>query len=308
MNEAPNEANFDKYNLSRRLSDPIDHKERIINFIEPQMCIIDDLHLLLRVTDKLYDLLLLKFIRLDKNDGSDLKLRKNLSVFIHFLKENCKIKNPFYLTEKRPNYGKIQFRSFNGNERIRIFKELYEPKYNKASKEKTHDALFLSNLPFLKPENINDHFKKEDLLWLGFYELYNKFKDFPKISSITERKSLIEPMKKMLKDWLFDFLFVSKINKFSERFSPYTHCLVFHYYQMLELHGNIHVYSTQPNEKLNDFCTKYYHRNTNKNNVDKNYLFQLLKKRNRIEYYNLEGDFEDILTDDDYFESGNEED
>ena len=60
--------------MSRRLTDPIVKEERIINFIEFSM-------LLLRVTDKLYDLLLLKFIRLDNNDGWDLSLRKNLAVF-----------------------------------------------------------------------------------------------------------------------------------------------------------------------------------------------------------------------------------
>ena len=46
------------------------------------MCILDELHLLVRVTDKLYDLLLLKCTSLDKIDGLDLGLRKNLAVFI----------------------------------------------------------------------------------------------------------------------------------------------------------------------------------------------------------------------------------
>ena len=49
---------------------------------------------------------------------------------------------------------------------------------------------------------------------------------------------------------------------------------------MLELHGNIHLYSTQPNEKLNDFSTQYYHRNTSKKNNNKEYLLQLVQKRN----------------------------
>jgi hypothetical protein len=296
MNEVPSATDLytDKYTLSRRLSDPIDNKPRIINFIEPQMCILDDLHLLLRVTDKLYDLLLLKCIRLDKNDGDNLFLRMNLAVFINFLENNCMIKNPFYITDKRPLYGKIQFRSFNGNERMRIFNELYEPKFNKNTKVKISDALFMTNLPFPKPNDVNDHFKKEDMLWLGFYDLYKKFIYFPKETTLAQRKTLIHPIKENLKDWLTDFLFVSKLNKYSEKLSPYTHSLIFHYSQMLELHGNIHIYSTQPNEKLNDFCTKYYHRNTNKNNTDKKYLLQLLHKRNRIEFYNLEGEIEDI--------------
>ena len=59
---------------------------------------------------------------------------------------------------------------------------------------------------------------------------------------------------------------------------------------MLEIHGNIHMFATQPNEKLNDFCTKYYQNCSNKQNSDKKYLLQLIKKRNRIEFYNLEGD------------------
>jgi hypothetical protein len=299
MKEVPKETDFEKYTLSRRLSDPIDNKERIINFIEPQNCILDDLHLTLRVTDKLYDLLLLKFIRLDKNDGEHLNLRKNLAVFIDFLESKCKLKNPSYVTDKRPLYGKIQFRSFNGNERMRIFKELYEPKFDRNTMKKTKDALFLTNLPFPIPANTEDSFKKEDLLWLGFYDLYTKFIKFPK-TSISERKTLIDPLKIHLKEWLADFLFVSKINKYSEKLSPYTHCLIFHYYQMLELHGNIHVFSTQPNEKLNDFCTKYYHHSTNKNNENKIYLFQLLNKRNRIEFYNLDGDFEDCYSDEDF--------
>lgn len=72
------------------------------------MVLIDDLHLVLRVTDKLFKLLLLKFIRLDQNEGKDLGLRKNLEIFIRFLEDKCKIKNPFYLADK-PGYGKIQF-------------------------------------------------------------------------------------------------------------------------------------------------------------------------------------------------------
>ena len=64
--------------------------------------------------------------------------------------------------------------------------------------------------------------------------------------------------------------------------------------KLLEIHGNIHIFSTQPNEKLNDFCTQYYHRCTNKNNNDKKYILQLLYKRNRIEFYDLDGDLEDF--------------
>ena len=302
MNEVPNVEDIggNKYTLSRRLSDPVDNLEPIIRFIEPYMCILDDLHLLLRVCDRLFDLLLLKCISLDGNSGVNLSLRKNLSVFIDFLEINCKIRNSHYLATKRPEYGKIQFRSFSGKELMRIFTELYEPKFHTRTKVKIQEALFMANLPFPKPEIETDSFKRMDLLWSGFYNLYKSFQNFPLKSTIEERKNLILPIEKSLRIFLADYLYLNKKYKNSEKITPYLHSLLFHYCQMLEFHGNIHIFSTQPNEKLNDFCTQYYHRNTNKKNSGKKYLLQLVQKRNRIEFYNLDGELEDFyLSDED---------
>ena len=81
------------------------------------------------------------------------------------------------------------------------------------------------------------------------------------------------------------------------------HSLVFHYIEMLALHGNIHKFSTQPNEKLNDFFTQYYHKSTNKHFLNNNFISQIMKKRNRIEFYNLKGDvgeFFDFNNESDY--------
>ena len=52
-------------------------------------------------------------------------------------------------------------------------------------------------------------------------------------------------------------------------------------------------------EKLNQFCVQYYNQCTNKNKKDKKYLKQLIQKRNRIEFYKLNGtlyDFQEIQT------------
>ena len=274
MNEVPraDDVGTLKHTLSRRLTDPIENKEPIIKFIELNMCILDDLHMLLRVTDKLYDLFLLKCILLDKNDGVDLSLRKNLAVFLDFLEVNCKIKNAYYITSKRPQFGKIQFRSFNGNERMRIFTELFEPK--KKNNIQYQDALFMDNLPFPKIRN-KDNFKREDLVWMGFYSLYNQFRNFPTKITIEARKVLIEPINVLLKEWLKEFMFINMKYNYSDKLSPYLHCFVFHYCQILELHGNINIFTTQPNEKLNDFCTQYYHRNTNKQNFEKKHFITI---------------------------------
>ena len=213
-------------------------------------------------------------------------MRKNLAIFLRFLEEKCRIKNPYYITDKALN-GKIQFRSFNGNERMRIFSELYDSKFDKKTKKVISPPLFMNNL---YPKDIDPpfDFQKEDSAWLGFYELYKTFKAYDK------NISTIITIKKSIKAWIEDYLFINKKENYSEKLSPYIHCLVFHYSEMLAMHGNIHCFSTQPNEKLNDFCTQYYHKSTNKHYFDKEYLLQLIKKRNRIEFYNLKGDVEEF--------------
>jgi len=276
----------DYWKISRKLTDEPVFREPIIKFIDFHMVLIDDLHLMMRFSDKLYKLLLLKFIRLDKNEGKDLTLRKNLQIFIRFLEDKCKIQNPYYIAEK-PGYGKIQFRSFNGNERMRIFSELYEPKIDKETKEEINPAKRLNGL-FANGIDPPYDFKKEDSVWLGFYSLYQTFKNYNK--DITTILSIKESLKELLNDYLF----ISKKENNSEKLFVYLHCLIFHYSEMLEIHGSIHSFSTQPNEKLNDFFTQYYHKSTNKHYLNKNYLIQMIKKRNRIEFYNLKGKLEEF--------------
>jgi len=300
MDEVPKVDDIDtmKYYLSRRLNDPIENKEPLIDFIELNMCVLDDLHLKIRIFEKLLDLILLKFIQLDENSSDNLALRKNLSVFIEFLETKCKIRKSIYKSSIRPKYGKILFRTFSGEEIKRIFFELYEAKFDKKTKIKIQDALFLVNLPFPKTKKIPENFEREDLLWFGFYKLLKEFQNFPANTNTEERKLLIHPLKVLLKSFLTDYLFVSKKYRYSEKLSPYLHCFIFHYCQMLELHGNIHLFTTQPNEKLNDFLTKYYQRGTNKLNSNKEYLLQLIQKRNRIEFYNLNGELDDFYLSD----------
>ena len=78
-------TNKREWTISKKLDDKPSFQKPIIKFIEYNMVLIDDLHLLLRVTDKLLKLLLLKFIRLDQNEGKEISKRKNLEIFINFL-------------------------------------------------------------------------------------------------------------------------------------------------------------------------------------------------------------------------------
>ena len=149
------------------------------------MVLIDDLHLLLRVTDKLLKLLLLKFIRLDQNEGKEISKRKNLEIFINFLIDKCKIKNPFYIADK-PRYWEIQFRSFNGNERLRMFSELYLPKIESFTKNEC-PAKGLSGLYKLVIDAPYD-FIKEDSVWIGFYSLYKTLTEYKNDVTISSFK------------------------------------------------------------------------------------------------------------------------
>ena len=150
---------------------------------------------------------------------------------------------------------------------MRIFSQLYKPKTDKKTKReipaKGLNSLFYAGIdpPF--------DFKKEDSVWIGFYSSYKTLINFDK------NKTYILSIKETIKDWIKDYLFISKKENNSEKLFPYLHCLIFHYCEMLELYDNIHKFSTQPNEKLNDFFTQYYHKCTNKHYSNKTYLSQI---------------------------------
>ena len=88
--------------------------------------------MIIRETYRLFDFLLLKFIRLDKDNGPDLSKREFFKKNFDFFGELIKIKKPYTLSEW-VCFGKIQLRSFNGREQIRILTELYEPKFDKVT-------------------------------------------------------------------------------------------------------------------------------------------------------------------------------
>ena len=66
----------DSWTMSRKLSDELVHLEPLIKFIDFHSCILNDLHTLLGICDQFYKHLLLKFIRIDGNDGEDITKRK----------------------------------------------------------------------------------------------------------------------------------------------------------------------------------------------------------------------------------------
>ena len=122
---------------------------------------------------------------------------------------------------------------------------------------------------------------KEDMVWSGFiknYEIIHRYPD-------PENPIDIEKFRVDLKNWLRDFLLMRGGTTF-----PYSHALVWHVPDMLEKHGNINLFNQQGLEKLNDFIRVYFFRSTNKKRSHKEYLYQLLAKRNRVEYFYFKQD------------------
>ena len=266
--------------------------EPIIKFIPIEKCVVDLLHLLLRITDQFYKLLFLKFVRIDKNDGADLKCRPSLKIFLDFLKNNCKISNPYFICTN--SVEKIKLRSFNGNERLRIFEELYRPYFDEKEKK-----LKRQNLSSLFEKNLDppNNFDFEDLVWFGFYKILNEIKSFKNESTIPNYNPVqtsIEKLRVDLKNWLQNYLLINEKNRNLSTMTPYIHVFVFHIPQLLEINHDLNIFNTQGLEKLNDFCTQYYHSCTNKHSEQKEYLNQLFKKQNRMEFYYLNGKINEI--------------
>lgn len=225
------------------------YRDMPLTNIEFDHCVIDLLHLLLRISDVLLNLFLYNLFEADEMDSSDLSKRKNLSAFLNFLENSCKIQNPYFVCQTSK---KIKLRSFNGNEIINIL-------------EKT--SICLPQIFPLIPNiyNISG-------LWLEFISIYKQLKE--------NYLELIDNLEERLFHWLALF----KCTYISKHITPYIHAFVFHLPEFYKLHGDINLFNQQGLEKLNDLSTLSFHRGSNK---DETYLKQLINKRNRQELYFL---------------------
>jgi len=277
--------------IHRTISGPKEHLDPIIDFIDYKNCVVDVLHMLLRITDQLYELLLIKLFRMDNHDESNnIENKPYLKTFTDFLQNQCKLTNPFYFSENR-----AMFRNFNGNERTKIFEELFK-EYLHPNLDR--DGRFIENVYRRKnfndlyPNNIspNEHiFNQENYVWSRFYILFNKIKNFD-----SDRDSL-EILSDDLRKWLKVYLALNYKYRLSVKITSYIHIFTFHTVEMIRTHGNINLFNTQGLEKLNGFTIGYYQRCSNKHVKEKKYLLQLIRKRSRVEFYTLNGEVEDFF-------------
>ncbi len=244
--------------------------EPLIDFIEFDCVVIDLLHLLLRISDQLFDRLQEKLIQKDNNDSIELANRPCFQAFELFLRDNCKITKPFIFSIKNTQMS-IRMRSLNGSERGKIFTKIFE-------NDQDFDDIFA---------NLDLNFEYENYVWKNFIEIYLRIKVFDSKDDSIRIDEDVASLKNDLKDWLEIYILLSG----RDHITPYIHAFVFHIPEFILKYRKINLYNVQGLEKLNDLVTKSYHRSTNKKRTDKMYLFQLIKKQNRLEFYNLQGNY-----------------
>lgn len=238
-----------KYNCSHP---PLFPNIDIINVV------VDLLHMFLRIGDRLLQLLILECRREDgieeRHRFNDIHREKwpNMSRLESFINETCKI--PFQW-EVQQDSKKLNYRDLRGPELKTLFK----------------------NINIL--EIIPDSSKATDMqtIWTGFYEiillLHNDNMLQDEIGRIQSKIVL----------WfkLYTETFPAK------NVTPYIHILHCHVVEMLQIHGQISMFTQEGLEKLNDQSTVNFFGSTNRHGSLA--LKQLLLKSKRVAFYQDNG-------------------
>ena len=197
----------------------------LFSMIPMHKVIIDNLHLFLRISDLLINLLILDIRRLDgieKACSSELGKYQNLNKYIELLKE-CKIPFHFYMCK---DSKKLKWRDLTGPEKHRLFARI--------------------DLPNAFPTI--PHVQKIQCIWEEFRRLNSL------LSSESFTESEIASFTASAKSWRSNFLEVYQ----SKDVTPYMHAFVCHVPEFLRIHGAIVPFTQQGLEKLNDSLTQFF--------------------------------------------------
>ena len=210
----------------------------------------DILHLFLRITDVLINLLIQDLRRLDGIEKTRILSFSrteavNVARYEQFLNETCNISFHMYV-EKDAKI--LKWRDLTGPEKLKLFKAI--------------------DISSLFPDLANA--ENTQKLWVDFISIYNTLC----LQSISQEQ--IETFKITVDDWLKLFIQLYQ----TKNVTPYIHTLSSHVHEFLYLYGSLAPFSQQGLEKLNDDITKDYYRSTNHH---EDALQQMLLKLNRLE-------------------------
>ena len=223
-------------------------RDPIFSFIPISRVVIDSLHLFLRISDVLINLLIRDIQILDglERHTSELpdKQKANMTAYVEFLNGPCKVKFNWYIDKK---VNKLTYRDLTGPEKHRLFSKI--------------------NIPTLFP-TLNSKLKLQEV-WTNFYKLIIQLGE--------EEFSDVDSFETSIKSWVNKFLKIYQ----TKDITPYIHAFSKHVPQFLRLYGNIVQFTQQGLEKLNDLTTKYFHSSSNHREIES--LKQILQKQNRLE-------------------------
>ena len=225
-------------------------KEPIFSSTPIDHVIPDILHLFLRISDVLTNLLILELRRLDGIEKQVRALNRdkatNVTQYEHFLNHQCKISFQWYVNKESKA---LQWRDLTGPEKLRVFQHI--------------------NIPDLFPRLPEAHTTQK--LWVDFMAIYNFLRksDAPSSDEINNFEQSVH-------EWLELFLSLFQ----TKHVTPYIHVLISHVPNILRQYGSLAPFSQQGLEKLNDDLTKSFFSSTN--HRDLNALQQMLLKLNRI--------------------------
>ena len=215
--------------------------------------VVDNLHMFLRVSDTLIDLLLLELKRLDSIDKSTKVKSLDALNYLKLYQSTLKMIGisgfEFWIGKES---RKLKYRTLTGPEKLLLFGKLNIPETfpqvpNCAQVQTLWSNLLVINkILSLKPHEVNA-------------SLLSKFE--------TDSKNFLE---------LFVAVYPSKF------VTPYMHCMAQHVSEFFSTHGSILQFTQQGLEKYNDIMTKDYFRSSSHRGVE--CLKQILYKQNRLEH------------------------
>ncbi len=215
--------------------------------------VIDLLHMFLRVSDVLLDLLIDSILRADnfeQNSVFEYERHKNTAIFANFLHQKCK-RNKTLSGLKLVELRDSLTQNWTGGSKRILFKEITQESSNIY-------ALFGNNFEkTLEVSQIWDKFWKLDII------LHS--------NEVITAKSIEDRTKEISR--LFSRVYAL------QKITPYIHFLFYHLHESYSKFGNLNYYSAQGLEKLNDQSTYQFFGSTNKS---KSFIKQMLEKDIRI--------------------------
>lgn len=265
------------------------YKEKPIINIDFNNCVVDTLHLYLRITEKLF---LILFDWIGQNDKG--KINQNLSErplmkrFIDFLTDECKLYHVHYFKEYKTLKESIKLRSLNSNEYDTIFSTIFKITNNEFGDTNGLTRLMVEGNGKPLDKEANERLNVINHSFFKFFQIYQVIKNRKKVQT---ENGLMNAMKN---------LFITiKQAKFESclNLTPYLHTLVHHTTEFLDKYKDIDIFNLQGFEKLNSVLRTNYARSTNKKT--KIYLKQLLNVRNRNEliHFDFEINNDEIILD-----------